>query len=178
MAERTLVLIKPDGVSKSLTGEIILRIERTGLKLVAAKMVKASEEELEKHYRLEEEWAKELMEKSKSAAEKEGREFPYSNHMELGAEIQGRLKNFLKEGPIVAMVFEGNHAVEIVRKMVGHTEPKQAGPGTIRGDFVVDSYKLADGENRAVRNLIHASSDVNEARREIEVWFGDNEIFG
>jgi len=175
--ERTLVLIKPDGVFRSLIGEIISRIERTGLKVVGLKMISAGDDILEMHYRLEEEWACELMEKSRSAAEREGREFPFKDHMEFGASIQERLKNFLKEGPVVAIVFSGEHAVEIVRKVVGHTEPRQAIPGTIRGDFVIDSYKIADGEGRAVRNLIHASSDTKEAEREIALWFGVKEVF-
>lgn len=172
-AERTLVLIKPDGVERRIVGEIISRIERTGLKLIAVKMTLADDSILNEHYRLDENWALELMTKSLTAAEKEGREFPYKNHMEFGGAIQERLKSFMKEGPIVAMVFEGVHSVEIVRKLVGHTEPRQAVPGTIRGDFVVDSYKLADGSDRAVRNLIHASSDVGEAEREIKLWFSD-----
>lgn len=174
--ERTLVLVKPDGVSRSLTGEIISRVERTGLKVVAMKMVRADENLLDKHYALVEDWAKELMRKSKSAAEKEGREFSFTDYMEFGALIQGRLKNTLKEGPVVAMVLEGQHAVSMTRKLVGATEPKQAVPGTIRGDFLLDSYEIADKEDRAVRNLIHASSDVKEAEREINLWFGEGEI--
>jgi nucleoside-diphosphate kinase len=171
--ERTMVLIKPDGVSRGIIGEIISRIERTGLKIVGMNMVRADDKLLDSHYTLADEWARELMVKSKSAAEREGREFPFSDHMEFGALIQGRLKDTLKEGTVIAMVVEGQHAVSMVRKLVGATEPKQAVPGTIRGDFLLDSYEIADKEKRAVRNLIHASSDVKEAEREIKLWFGE-----
>ncbi|MBU0760603.1 MAG: nucleoside-diphosphate kinase [Nanoarchaeota archaeon] len=175
--ERTLVLIKPDGVQRGLMGEIISRIERTGLKIVGMKMVLAGDEILDKHYALTDEWARELTEKSKSTAEKEGRDFPFENHMELGGMIQSRLKKSLSEGPAIAMIWEGFHAVQIVRKIVGHTEPKQSVPGTIRGDFLLDSYELADKEERAVKNLIHASSDLNEAKREVGLWFVEEEFF-
>ena len=96
--------------------------------------------------------------------------------MKFGSLIQSRLKDTLKEGPVTAMVFEGMHAVEIIRKMVGHTEPKQAAPGTIRGDFLLDSYELADKEGRAVRNLVHASSSLKDAEREIKLWFKKGEL--
>jgi nucleoside-diphosphate kinase len=174
--ERTLVLIKPDGVQRGLMGEIISRIEKTGLKLIGLKMIRPKEDILNKHYTLSEEWAKTLLEKSKTTAEKEGRNFPFSDHIEFGAMIQSRLKRTLSEGPVAAMVWEGFHAVSIVRKLVGHTEPKQALPGTIRGDFLIDSYELADKEGRAVRNLVHASSDIGEAKREIALWFAESEL--
>ena len=86
-------------------------------------------------------------------------------------------RNFLKEGPVVAIVFEGHHSVELGRKLVGATEPRQSPPGTIRGDFMLDSYKTADRKSRSLRNLIHASGTSKEAEREIDLWFKENELY-
>ncbi len=96
---------------------------------------------------------------------------------EIAKRIQQYNKEFLKEGPVVALVLEGNHAIELIRKLVGTTETRQATPGTIRGDFGYDSYMVADDEKRTVRNLIHASSSVSEANREITLWFTTEEIY-
>jgi len=101
----------------------------------------------------------------------------YKNHIEHGQTIRKWLKNYLTECPILAIVLEGPHAIEIVRKMVGSTEPRQAAPGTIRGDFAVtESYSLADTKKRTLRNLIHASDTIQNAKREIAVWFDNKEI--
>ena len=91
--------------------------------------------------------------------------------------IQEWNKDFLKEGPIVAIIFQGPHAVEIVRKIVGPTDPSKAPPGTIRGDFLFESAAMANEQGRSLRNLIHASGTVNEAEREIKLWFDEEEIF-
>ena len=133
--ERTLVLLKPDAVGRGIIGKIITRFEETGLKLAAIKMIWANEEIAKKHYPLDEEWAKKTHAKSKDSYEKEGKEYPYKDYMDLGNNLQKWLVNFLTEGPIVGMVLEGYHAIELVRKMIGSTEPRQALPGTIRGDF-------------------------------------------
>lgn len=175
--ERTLVLIKPDGVVRSLIGEILSRFEKTGLKITAMKMVWADEKLARQHYILEEQWAKNVYDKTKLGYEKEGKPFPYKTHMELGEKIQSWNAKFLQEGPVLAFVLEGPHAIEIVRKMVGNTEPRQAVPGTIRGDYsMVESYALADSKTRVLRNLVHASDSVDNAEREISVWFTKNEI--
>jgi len=109
--------------------------------------------------------------------EKENKPMKYNNYLEWGSEIRKRNMDFLKEGPVVAMVLQGNHSIEIVRKMVGHTEPRQALPGTIRGDFFsIESYSVSDTEGRAVKNLIHASDSVENANREIALWFKKEEI--
>ena len=79
-------------------------------------------------------------------------------------------------GPVVVMVIEGAHAVPLVRKIVGSTEPLSSDVGTIRGDYVFDSYEMADTNNRAIRNLIHASSDIESAKKEINIWFDENEL--
>ena len=145
--EKTLVLIKPDAMQRSLSGEIISRFEKTGLKIIAMKMSRASSELAQKHYHLDEEWTKKVYQKNKEVCEKEGRKPAYPDYMELGKAIQSFNMSFLQEGPVIALVLEGPHAIEIVRKMVGHTEPKQALPGTIRGDFASpESYALADAK--------------------------------
>lgn len=175
--ERTLILIKPDGVVRSLVGEILQRFEKTGLKIIAMKMVWADEKLARQHYLLEEQWAKNVYDKTKSAHEKENKAFPYKDHMELGEKIQSWNAKFLQEGPAIALVLEGPHAIEIVRKMVGSTEPRQASPGTIRGDYaMVESYALADNKTRVLRNLVHASDSKENAEREIAVWFRKEEV--
>jgi nucleoside-diphosphate kinase len=177
MIEQTLVLIKPDGIARNLIGKIISRFEETGLKVIAMKMVWADEELAKNHYFLDESWAKNTYEKSKSASEKEGRKFPYKDHMEFGKLIQKRNMKFITEGPVISMVLEGPHAIEIVRRMVGATEPKSASPGTIRGDFaMIESYAMADGKDRVTRNLVHASDSQENAKREIALWFKKDEI--
>lgn len=175
--EKTLTLIKPDGVSRGLIGKIITRFEDAGLKIIAMKMIWADEKLAENHYLLDPEWAKNVYEKTKKTRESAGEPFPFKDSMAYGKLIQSWNKNFLKEGPVIAMIIEGPHAVEIVRKMVGSTEPRQASPGTIRGDFaVIESYALANDKERVLRNLIHASDTTDSAKREISLWFQKNEI--
>ena len=176
MIERSLVLIKPDGISRSLIGEIISRFEKTGLKIIGVKMVNAGKELLGDHYIVSDKWAKSLFERAKKSAEEKGKKLKYNDYKTLAKVIQKNLVSYLQEGPIVAMVFEGLHAIEIIRKIVGHTEPRQALPGTIRGDFLLDSYEIADQDDRAIKNLIHASSDAEEAKREINLWFKKEEL--
>ncbi|MEI6731485.1 MAG: nucleoside-diphosphate kinase [archaeon] len=176
--EKTLVLLKPDAIQRSLMGKIITRFEDTGLKIVAMRLIWAEEEIARNHYPLDEEWAKGMFEKTKASYEKAGKKVPYKTHVEMGKTIQKRLVTFLKESPVLALVLEGPHAVEIVRKMVGSTEPKSSAPGTIRGDFSsVESYAISDKKERAARNLIHASDSVENAKREIAVWFTEKEIY-
>ncbi|HTZ41990.1 MAG TPA: nucleoside-diphosphate kinase [Candidatus Omnitrophota bacterium] len=175
--EKTLVLIKPDGVKRNIIGKIISRFEDTGLKIIAMKMVHIDEEHAGKHYPLDEEWAKAVFEKTKSVYDRENKPMKYKTHMEWGNEIRKRNMEFLREAPVVAMVLEGPHAIEIVRKIVGHTEPRQALPGTIRGDFYsIESYAASDAEGRSVRNLIHASDSAANAEKEIALWFRPEEI--
>jgi nucleoside-diphosphate kinase len=175
--EKSLVLIKPDGVKKGLIGRIISRFEETGLKIIGIKMVWANEELAKNHYFLDEAWAQSVFEKTKAFHEKEGKPLPYSNHMELGKTIQKWNMEFLTEGPVVAIALEGYHAIEIVRKMIGSTEPRQSPPGTIRGDFApVESYGVADSCKRVLRNIVHASDSPTNGEREILLWFSVNEL--
>lgn len=178
MLERSLVLIKHDSVLRGLIGKIISRLEETGLKIIGIRMVLANGELAKNHYELDKEWARKVYEKTKKAHEEEDRKFEYDNAIEFGSLIQKWNIEFLKEGPIVAIVVEGPNAIEIVRKLVGHTEPRQAAPGTIRGDFaMVESYKLANVKKRVIRNLVHASDSIENAKREIDIWFKEAELY-
>ncbi len=176
MMERTLVLIKPDGVQRSLTGRILTRFEDIGLKVVGMKMVWSDDKMAETHYAFTDEWANSLFERVKSTKEKNKEPFPFTSAKEYGLMIQRWNKDYLTRGPIVAIVLEGSHAVELVRKHIGHTEPRQALPGTIRGDFTVDSYYNSDVGQRSIYNLVHASGTANEANREIALWFNPKEL--
>lgn len=174
--ERTLVIVKPDGIQRALIGEIMKRYERIGLKLVALKMLVPTETMIEEHYLLDPEWKKNVGAKSIQSYKKKGETPPSSDPIEVGNLVVARLKKYMTSGPVIAMVWEGAHAVELVRKITGGTEPRSAGVGTVRGDFVPDSYQMADMDDRAIRNLIHASGTIPEAEKEIPHWFRPEEV--
>jgi len=176
MNERTLLLIKPDGVQRGLIGQIIGRLEAVGLKITALKMVHPKREDVEQHYTLTEEWMKAVFAKSKTRHEELGVEFPFPDHITYGTKIKNELVAYLMSSPVVAMVLEGEGAVGVTRKLVGVTEPASAAAGTIRGDLTLDSYLLSNGQNRPIRNLVHASGAVSEAEQEIKVWFSEVEL--
>jgi nucleoside-diphosphate kinase len=174
--ERTLVIIKPDGIQRSLIGEIMGRYERIGLKLVALKMMVPTTEQVEGHYTLDPNWRRVTGEKTIKGYRDRGLTPPSEDPLEITAKILKGLKKYLTAGPVIAMVWEGAHAVELVRKITGGTEPRGAAVGTIRGDFVPDSYVMSDQDDRAVRNLIHASGTVDESAMEIPHWFKNEEL--
>ena len=174
--ERTLIVIKPDGIQRSLVGEIILRYERIGLKLMALKMLILSPEFVEQHYTLDPTWLKKTGEKTIAGYEAKGLKPPSKNPEEISAKILEGLKKYVTAGPVIAMVWQGAHAVQIARKVTGGTEPLVSDVGTSRGDFVLDSYQMADNDSRAVRNLIHASGSPEEADKEIAHWFTKEEL--
>lgn len=174
--ERTLVIIKPDGIQRSLIGEVIQRYERTGLKLVAIKMLVPTKEMVEAHYTLDPEWKLRTGIKNLQAYKDKGLTPPHDDPIKQSDMIIEKLKKYMASGPVIAMVWEGMHAVAIVRKITGGTEPLLSDVGTIRGDYVLDSYKIADDDIRAIRNIVHASGSVKEASDEIKFWFNDNEI--
>ncbi len=174
--EKSLVIIKPDGVQRSLIGEIIKRYERAGLKLIGIKFLVPNEETVRRHYLVDPEWPKKVGEKSKEAYAKNGEKAPFSSAVEYGEFILKKLVKYMSSGPVVAMVWQGNQAVGIIRKITGGTEPLTSDVGTIRGDLTIDSYNIADPDGRAVRNLIHASGHVDEAEKEIAVWFDKKEL--
>lgn len=174
--ERTLVVIKPDGVQRSLIGEIIGRFEKVGLKLVAMKMLVPTEDHIEKHYTLDPEWRRITGEKTIESYKKKGEKMWTDNPLEVTEVLLKKLKKYMTSGPIIAMVWQGAHAAELVRKIVGGTEPRTSDVGTIRGDYVLDSYIMSDNDGRAVRNLIHASGSAKEAENEIKHWFKPEEL--
>lgn len=174
--ERTLVIIKPDGIQRTLIGEIFRRYERLGLKLVGLKMLVATTEHIEAHYTLDPNWRRVTGEKTIKGYKDKGLTPPSEDPLEITGRILEGLKKYMTSGPIVVMVWQGAHAVKIVRKVTGGTEPLSSDVGTIRGDFVLDSYQMSDTDGRAVRNLIHASGSVEEANAEITHWFKEAEL--
>ena len=174
--ERTLVLIKPDGVQRSLIGEIIRRYERSGLKLVGIKMMVPDQELIEKHYLVDPEWRVKTGEKTIESYRKKGKQPPHEDPRKVTEIILANLKKYLITGPVIAMVWQGMHAVGIVRKLTGGTEPLTSDVGTIRGDLTIDSYEVSDVDSRAIRNLIHASGTPDEAEKEIKLWFREPEL--
>lgn len=174
--ERTFVAVKPDGVQRGLIGEVVSRFEKVGLKLVAMKMFVSTPEHIEKHYTLDPEWRKVTGEKTIASYKAKGLTPPSEDPFEITGRILAALKDFMTSGPIVAMVWEGAHAQKIVKKLTGGTEPLTSDVGTIRGDYVLDSYAMSDADKRAIRNVLHCSGSVKEAEDEINHWFSPEEI--
>jgi nucleoside-diphosphate kinase len=179
--ERTFVMVKPDGVKRGLVGQIIARFERAGLKLVGLKMVYPSKEKVEKHYPSTDEWFEIAGGKTLSSYKALGLDpkehLGTDSALEIGKIIKGWLIDFISSSPVVCMVWEGNHAIQNVRRLVGNTLPEKANPGTIRGDFACDSPDLANRKYRPIRNLVHASGDSVEANHEIDLWFTQEELY-
>jgi nucleoside-diphosphate kinase len=152
--ERTLILLKPDAIKRGYVGEIVSRFERVGLKIVGCKMLRPDYDHYFRHY--------ETIGKMVTRR---------------GKEIFDVTLEMMNEGPVIALVLEGIEAVSVVRKMVGTTEPKEAQPGTIRGDYSHVSFAHANAEGIATPNIIHASGDKKEAEEEIAHWFSESELF-
>lgn len=173
--ERTFVIIKPDGVQRSLMGEIIKRYERTGLKLVGIRFGVADEKKLWEHYNKDDTWflkkGTKIVEDKKAAGLTVNKEA-----IEYGKDIIRQLVTFMTSGPVLMMVWEGNQAAAVVRKITGETEPATSDVGTIRGDLTLDSYGISAVDDRAVRNLIHCSEDAAEGVREVALWFDEKEL--
>ena len=154
LIQRTLILFKPDAVQRGIVGEILTRFERVGLKIIGTKMIFPNKEHYHKHY------------------EGIGKMVTRRGEKAFDMALES-----MTQGPVIAMVLEGVESVELVRKLVGGTEPKTALPGTIRGDYSHMSFGYADEHNVGIPNLIHASGSVEEAKQEIEHWFADHEIY-
>lgn len=152
--QRTLILFKPDAVQRGIVGEILTRFERVGLKIVGTKMIFPDKDHYHKHY------------------EKIGKMITRRGEKAFDLAL-----TFMTQGPVIAMVLEGVDAVDLVRKLVGITEPKNAAPGTIRGDFSHMSFGYAGQAGRGIPNLIHASGCMEEAAEEIAHWFNDGELY-
>ena len=173
--ERSYVMVKPDGVQRSLVGEIIKRIERTGLKIVALKLTMADDERLWKHYDKNDEWFSKKGQVIANDRKANGMVVD-KEPIEYGKDIIRQLISYMTAGPVVMMVIEGNQAVAVVKKLVGGTEPTTSDVGTIRGDFTIDSYAITAVDERAVRNLIHCSDMPEEAEKEIALWLDPKEV--
>lgn len=173
--EKSLVLIKPDAVARKLVGELITRFERKGLKIVALKLIQPTRAHVEAHYTDSEDWLKSSGERTYQNFLDKGLEPPMSAR-ELALNTRRKLMDGLLAGPVVALVLEGAHVVEVVRKMRGATSPQLADVGTIGFDYSLDSYEIADAGDWPIKNIIHASDSVENAAREIKIWFKPAEI--
>lgn len=172
--DTTFVMIKPDGVLRGLTGEIIQRIEKVGLKVIAIEMDTPSREQIDNHYPKDDAWMTRIGNKALEVYEKYGYDavetLGTKDPLEIGKMARGWTVDYVSSGPVVKMVIQGVHAIDMVRKMAGKTSPAMSEMGTIRGDFSVDSALAANMEKRAIYNLIHASETQEEANHEIEHW--------
>ncbi|HET7640453.1 MAG TPA: nucleoside-diphosphate kinase [Ktedonobacteraceae bacterium] len=180
--ERTLVVLKADAVQRGIIGDIIGRFEKMGFKVVGAKMLQPDTDLAGKHYPTERrEFIEGMGNKTLENYHEQGKdpriEFGTDDAYQIGLKLQSWLVEFLTSDPVLALVLEGPHVVEMVRKVVGHTLPAKAQPGTIRGDYSFDSPLLANENKRPIRNLIHASGNVDEAELEINLWFKPGELF-
>ncbi len=173
-------MLKPDGVKRGLTGEAIRRIEQRGLKVIALQMSKPTTKQIDDHYPKDETWIARLGEKTLSTYTKYGynaiEELGTEDKLEIGKQVRAWLIAYMTSAPLVKMVVEGVHAVDMVRKIAGNTMPYIAEMGTIRGDYSVDSAAAANKDKRAVHNIIHASETPLEAKHEIAHWFKPEEI--
>jgi nucleoside-diphosphate kinase len=176
--QQTFCMIKPDGVMRGLIGEIIAKIEKNGLKIIALKMVKATESQITSHYPMNNQnWVDRLGDKGLDTFKALNLDVKSilgtDNKSEIGKNVAQTLVKYMTSGPVVAIVVEGIQAIDMVRKLAGHTLPFKAEMGTIRGDFSVDSPAVANLEGRAIHNLFHASETEEEAKNEIKLWFGE-----
>jgi nucleoside-diphosphate kinase len=173
--ERTFVIIKPDGIQRSLVGEIIGRFERVGVKIVGMKFGIADSTKLWQHYNKDEAWYTKkgngIIENLTAAGK------PLTKDaMGYGKGIIEALVTYITSGPVLMLALQGNQAINVVKKLTGGTEPSTSDVGTIRGDFTLDSYQMANMDDRAVRNLIHCSDNADDAVREIALWFDEKEL--
>jgi nucleoside-diphosphate kinase len=174
--QQTFVIIKPDGVQRNLVGEIIGRFEKTGLKIVGMKMILADEARLTTHYGKSDEWCEQKGQGIVSKLQEKG--LPVEKDaIEYGKDIIRALIKYMSCSPVIALVLEGNEAVSVIRKIAGSTEPKTSDVGTIRGDYAIDSYNIANVDGRAVRNIIHCTEFPHEAQGEIDIWFKPEELY-
>lgn len=179
--EKTVVIIKPDGVKRGLIGEIISRIERRGLKIIALEMIQATKQQIDEHYPKDEKWIRRLGEKTAKNYKDYGvdikAEFGTDDHFEVGKQVRGWLMDYLTSGPMVKITVKGIHAIAMVRKIAGSTMPGEAEMGTIRGDFSVDDATAANRDKRAIHNILHVSETQEEAEHELKFWFAAEDIF-
>lgn len=178
--ETTFILIKPDGVKRGLVGEIIQRFEARGLKLVGLGMIWAKKAQVDRHYPKSKTWIKRLGDKTLKTYDQYKldplKELGTADSYKIGKMVRSWLITFMTSGPMVKMAVKGIHAVDMGRKLVGNTLPNLAEMGTIRGDYSVDSAAVANREQRAIHNLVHASETPQEAKHELDFWFSPDEL--
>jgi nucleoside-diphosphate kinase len=181
MAEKTLIIIKHDGVARGLMGEVIKRFERVGLKIVAMEFLQSTKDMGDSHYPRTEQWLSRVGQRTLKEYFEKGldplKELGTLDPLAIGKLVKGWLIDYLSAGPVLAMVWEGPNAVNVCRKLVGDTIPANALAGTIRGDFGIDSAELANAQRRPIYNVIHASGELAEAQEEIALWFKGAEVF-
>lgn len=170
--ERTFVMVKPDAVKRGIVGEFVSRFERVGLKITRMQMKWLTKEQAAALYPSDEAWLRMLTKKVKQSFSDAGEEFK-ADDLEHGKVVKGWLIDYVTSGPVVGMVLEGPSAVKFARKLVGPTDIAVAQPGTIRGDFSIDSLYITNIEKKANKTLIHASGEVSEVDKEIELFFGE-----
>ena len=173
--ERTLVIIKPDAVMRKIVGELITRFERKGLKIAALKLLWPTKQLAEHHYIDSEEWLLDTGTKTYNSYLEKGLK-PDITPQEIGRNTRRKLIEHMTAGPVVAMILEGAHAIETVRRMRGATSPLKADVGTIGFDYTLESYELSDAGDWAIKNVIHASDSVANYERERDIWFSKDEI--
>jgi len=179
--QRALIIIKPDAVQRGLIGKIIKRFEQVGLTIVGLKFVWAKEQEIKDHYPSTIDWYKKVGQRTLTNYKKKNlnpkKILGTNDPIKIGKLVKQWLVDFLRESPVFCMVLEGYEVIDVVRKLSGDTIPLVATPGTIRGDFSHDNINLANSGNRPLRNIIHASDNLDDAEKEIKVWFNKDEIF-
>ena len=179
--QQALVFIKPDAVQRGLMGKVVKRFERLGLKVVAFKFIWAKEQQVIDHYPSYEAWFKKVGERTLNNYQKKGLDaktlLGTDDAIAIGKLVKSWLIKYICQGPILCLIVEGYDVITIVRKLSGDTNPVNALPGTIRGDFTIDSIELANKFNRPIRNIIHASDNLEDAKKEIATWFTSDEIF-
>lgn len=174
--EQSLVVIKPDAMERGLIGEIISRFERVGLRIINARMVEVDRELAETHYPVTEEWLLKVGNNTLNDCQKYDVDpkdaMGTTDPIEIGKLVHEWNITYLMEQPVLALVIEGTHAIEVIRKLCGSTLPLLAAPGTIRGDFSSASALSGNMHKQSIQNMVHASGAPDEAEREIELWFG------
>lgn len=179
--EKTLILIKPDGVKRGLIGEIISQMEKRGLKIISLEMFQATRAQISEHYPKDEKWVKRLGEKTLKNYQTYGfdakKELGTNETIAIGRLVRGWLLDYMTSGPMVKIMIKGIHAISMVRKIVGSSMPAEAEMGTIRGNFSIDDATAANRDKRSIRNIVHASENQEEAEHEINFWFSLEDIF-
>jgi len=179
--EKTVLLIKPDGVKRGLVGEIISLVEKRGLKIIALDMIQATKEQIDRHYPKNEKWIRRLGEKTLKNYKDFGfdtkAESGTENPLEIGKKVREWLIDYLCSGPMVKVAIKGIHAIDMIRKLAGSSMPSEAEMGTIRGDFSVDDATAANRDKRAIHNIVHASENHEEAEHELNFWFAPEDIY-